>query len=494
MENGFGTLNNFLNYIDEVLCKRIQELYLADKIPWVIGYSGGKDSTACVQLIWNAIAGLEPEQRNHKTVSIISTNTMVESPVVEKWVAGSLKKMEEAALAQNMPFDINRLKPDITDSFWVLLIGKGYPAPRPNFRWCTDRLKIKPADKFITSTIAKHGEVILILGTRLAESSKRAHLMKQYEQKRVREYLSPTKRLINCSSFTPIEDWSDHDVWAFLLNRNNPWGQANFDLLEIYEGATADGECPLVIDTNTPSCGNSRFGCWVCTMVQEDRSMQAMINNNPEKKEWLKPLLELRNEIGKFPDREKRDYRRMSGQILLHNDRAVPGPYIKKWREYWLRSLLTIEQKIMLECPEDYKELRLITDEELRLIRRIWVLEKHEFDDALPLIYKEVTGKKYPYLNDISTVFGRDEWNLLKDICGEDDTLFELQTILIDITQRHYGLRRQGVMSEIDEAIRRCYYEDEEDAVRMAQTKKDELDRAMEANLEVLLAQGVELK
>lgn len=486
-DNNSKTLLDFQEYIEEVLTKRIQDLYLSDKVPWVVGYSGGKDSTATLQLVWNAVAKLPLEQRNHKTIYVISTNTLVEPPVVAKWVDNSLLKMRQAAGKQGLLFDINQLTPEFTDSYWVLLIGKGYPAPRPNFRWCTDRLKIKPADRFITRTIAKHGEVILVLGTRHAESSKRAFLMRQYEQKRVREYLSPTKKLINCLTYTPIEDWSDHDVWAYLLNYSNPWGQANEELLTMYEGATADGECPLVLDTNTPSCGNSRFGCWVCTMINEDKSMQAMIEND-ENKIWMKPLLNLRNELGNFPDRDKRDFRRMRGQILLHKDRAVHGPYTKKWREHWLRRLLETEKQIQEFATGDFKKIKLISDEELQWIRKIWVIEKHEFDDILPTIYEEVTGNKYPYCNDVKTVFGSNEWNLLREICDEDNTLFELQTILLDITQRHYGfIRRQGVMREIEGAIKRCYYEDENDAVRVAQEKKDLETKVKEADLQELL-------
>jgi DNA sulfur modification protein DndC len=66
------------------------------------------------------------------------------------------------------------LTPEVTDSFWVNMIGRGYPAPHSKFRWCTERMKIKPADKFILSKVAKHGEVVLILGQRRAESATRA--------------------------------------------------------------------------------------------------------------------------------------------------------------------------------------------------------------------------------------------------------------------------------------------------------------------------------
>ena len=57
----------------------VQSLFLADDIPWVIGYSGGKDSTATLQLVWYALAELPDWQRTRKTVHVISTDTLVES-------------------------------------------------------------------------------------------------------------------------------------------------------------------------------------------------------------------------------------------------------------------------------------------------------------------------------------------------------------------------------------------------------------------------------
>ena len=78
------------------LMDTVRKLYLADDIPWVVGYSGGKDSTATLQLVWLSIKDLPVEQRK-KTIHIINTDTLVESPVVAKWAKNSLKKMDEIA-------------------------------------------------------------------------------------------------------------------------------------------------------------------------------------------------------------------------------------------------------------------------------------------------------------------------------------------------------------------------------------------------------------
>ena len=204
--------------------------------------------------------------------------------------------MRAAAREQEMPIHPHKLTPEVADSFWVNLIGRGYPAPGQKFRWCTERLKIKPSNKFIRGVVQKYGEAILVLGTRKAESQRRSINMEKHARRRVRERLVPNASLPNSLVYTPIEDWKNDDVWLYLMQVKNPWGHDNKSLLGMYQGATEGGECPLVVDSSTPSCGTSRFGCWVCTVVDKDRSMEAMIKND-EEKVWMTPLLELRNEL-----------------------------------------------------------------------------------------------------------------------------------------------------------------------------------------------------
>jgi DNA sulfur modification protein DndC len=450
----------------------IKELYLMDKIPWVIGYSGGKDSTATLQLVWFALSELSSKQKKWKDVHIISTDTLVESPVVAKWVDDSLEKMKVNALAQGLPFLPHRLKPDVNDSFWTNLLGRGYPYPRQNFRWCTDRLKIKPANTFVQNMVSSYGEVILLLGTRKAESKSRAKTMEHYEAKRSRKYLSPNGAMQNELIFSPLENWLDDDVWAFLMQYENPWNNSNKDLLTMYKGATADGECPLVMSTDTPSCGKSRFGCWVCTMVEQDKSMAAMIMNDSEK-EWMLPLLEFRNEIGTIElDRDRRDFRRMSGNVKAFHGRLIHGPYKKDIREKWLKKLLEIQMFIRNNGPQEVRDITLITNEELNAIRNIWLFEKHEFDDALPRIYAEVMHQNLPKDQGIITEasFGRDEWNLLSNVSHkmfpDEELLFETAARIIDIEQNSFETKkRYGILKDVEAQITRGFYKNEDDAL-----------------------------
>ena len=341
------------------LIKTIQNLYLSDDIPWMIGYSGGKDSTAALQLVWIAMEGL-PERQRVKPIHIMNTDTLVESPVVSKWVEKSLDSMRKAAKEKKLPFVPEKLIPEYNNTFWVNLIGRGYPFPRMKYRWCTDRLKIQPVNNFIKNKIAEHGEVILVLGTRKAESSRRNQTMTNLEKKRVRELLSPNPTLANELVFSPLEAWTDDDVWAFLMQYKNPWGYSNMELLTMYKGATADNECPIMVDKDLPSCGKSRFGCWVCTMVEKDKSMEAMIANDDEK-EWMTQLLEFRNEFGNEEgDRDRRSFRRMHGNLQGNYRKLFHGPYKKEVREQWLRRLLEIQKNINETGPEEFQNLELI--------------------------------------------------------------------------------------------------------------------------------------
>ena len=449
----------------------IQNLYLADDIPWMIGYSGGKDSTAAVQLVWMAMEKLPPNERS-KTIHVMNTDTLVESPVVSNWVEKSLEQMKEEAAVRELPFAPVRLIPDYNNTFWVNLLGRGYPFPRMKYRWCTDRLKIQPVNNFIRSKIAEHGEIILVLGTRKQESSRRNRTMTNLEKKRVRELLSPNPTLANELVFSPMEDWSDDDVWAFLMQYKNPWGYSNMDLLTMYRGATADNECPLQIDKSTPSCGKSRFGCWVCTMVEKDKSMEAMIANDQEK-EWMTPLLEFRNEFGNEEgDRERRSFRRMKGNLQGNYGKLFHGPYKKEFREQWLRRLLEIQKNINENGPEEFRNLELIRLPELRAIRRIWVNDKHEFDDKLPSIYEEVMRRPFEdpeWIHDEN--FRLEEWEILKKVCNEmyseEELVFEMMYSMIDLENKAMGVtQRKDILDGIKDTICRTFYKDEDDATQ----------------------------
>jgi DNA sulfur modification protein DndC len=450
---------------------QIQNYYTADSVPWVVGYSGGKDSTTVLQLVWRAIANL-PSERRRKPIHVITTDTLVEQPIVAAWVRSSLERLGRAAHAQGLPIEAHLLHPPFDQTFWVNLIGRGYPAPRHLFRWCTERLKIQPSNQFIVDVVRQSGEAMLVLGTRKAESSKRSANMTRHEAGRLRDQVSPNAALPNSLVYSPIEDWSNNDVWMYLMQVANPWGHSNRDLVTMYKGASADSECPLVVDKSTPTCGNSRFGCWVCTMVERDRSMEAMIQND-EEKEWMSPLLELRNELDLKDDRKLRDFRRMNGRVQLFNGEPIHGPYTKSSREHWLRRVLQTQQAVRKDGPAHVRDIELIRMEELHEIRRIWLNEKYEFDDAVPRIYREVMEEEYPGANERDELLGPDEWELLGEVCGGDQLLFELSTHLLGREREYRAMsRRIGVYTALEATLSTRGFLSREEAIDAARLRE----------------------
>ena len=303
----------------------IHEVYLGDNRPWILGFSGGKDSTCMIQIIWSALKKL-PKANLKKMVYVISSDTLVESPKIVETVTDTLDKMERSAKKSLLPMETNLVRPILDDTFWVCMIGKGYPAPSNTFRWCTDRLKIKSANKFIEDKVSEHGEVVMVLGSRKDESTTRAQVINRHLIKG--SHLSHHNLLPQAFVYAPLRDFTTEDVWNYLLqNKSNQWGGNNRDLLAMYQNANA-AECPLVVDSSTASCGNSRFGCWVCTVVERDKSMESMIDNGEE---WMEPLLELRQMLKDTQNPEKknefRDLKHRNGHVVFWKDKVTYGPY-----------------------------------------------------------------------------------------------------------------------------------------------------------------------
>jgi DNA sulfur modification protein DndC len=431
----------------------IREIYLSDTRPWVVGYSGGKDSTTALQLLWTAIAKLPPEHRT-KTIYVISSDTLVETPVVSRYIDTSLSRIASAARQQNMPVVTHKVVPDTDRSFWVNLIGRGYPAPSRRFRWCTERLKIEPANEFITSRVAEFGEVVMVLGVRSQESATRAQVMSLHKIEGSR--LSRHSSLLNAFVYAPIADFSTDDVWTYLLQNPSPWGNDNRDLVAMYRNASS-GECPLVVDTSTPSCGNSRFGCWVCTVVVRDKAMEAMIDSGEE---WLTPLLEYRDMLAKTQDPERkhefRDLRRRTGQVTFigDTDRPTPGPYKLEFCKELLRKLLETQKQVAREAPHGEAPI-LIHEAELHEIRRLWRTERGDWADSVPRVVREVLGRDFDWVAEDTVAFSADDGELLDQICAENDVPTALVMKLLDIERASHGLkRRHAVHTRIEDAFR----------------------------------------
>lgn len=330
--------------------------------PWIVGYSGGKDSTLVLQLVFEALLALPPSDRN-RPIHVLANDTLVESPIISNYVDRMLDKIRLAGEALLLPITVVKTTPDPEHTFWVNLIGRGYPSPNRMFRWCTDRMKIRPTSTYILNQVSASGQAILLLGVRRAESATRAASVDRYTA-RDGSRLNPHNTLKDCLVFRPIVDFTTDEVWQTLHQRRPPWGDTHRELVTLYRNAQG-GECPLVLDQDdAPSCGSSssRFGCWTCTVVEKDRSMEGFIDAGFD---HLEPLLYFRDWLAAIRnDRSRRLKERRNGLVTLANDGSpVPGPFTLETRREILARLLATQDEV---------QLPLISTAEVERINEIW--------------------------------------------------------------------------------------------------------------------------
>lgn len=410
----------------------IKDQYLQDNRPWIIGYSGGKDSTALLQLVWYALKEI-PQDKLTKEVHVICNDTLVENPKIVEWVDESLEQIKQQAIIDKLPVIVKKTMPALDDTFWVNLVGRGYPSPNSSFRWCTDRLKIRPTSAYIKKQVSKSGEVIILLGTREDESSTRKQSLKKHSVGNSR--LSRHSDLQSAYTYKPIRYVTTDDIWMYLLEKPSPWAGSNDELVALYRKGSG-GDCPVIIDKTTPSCGQSRFGCWVCTVVKQDKSMQSFIDHGEDN---LKPLIEIRNWL--VENRGDDKYR--TG--VLRNGGKGKGPYNIQTREFLLTELLKAEK--------DSQE-KLITHQELKAIQIIW--DRDGYNKNVYKIYYQV----YNEFDNEEIIMSRQnevkkaQNNKIKELCAkhavDENFIFKL---LKKEKYKSLKLGKVSMSTEVIEAI-----------------------------------------
>lgn len=433
-------MSQILSFIEE----EILDQYLAedDNRPWIIGFSGGKDSTMLLQLVWNALKKIPEGIRYTRDVYVVCNDTLVENPRIVQFIEKTLHSIEVAAVAQGMPFKVQRTTPVLEDTFWVKLLGLGYPAPSNTFRWCTERLKIDPTTRFIKTQISAKGEVIILLGTRSAESANRARSIKKFAVKgqRLRKHILP-----NAYVYAAIKDIETNELWQYLMQVPPPWGGSHKELVTLYKNANS-GDCPLVIDDTTPSCGNSRFGCWVCTVVNRDKSMEGLIINGEE---WMLPLMELRDEL--FQNRNNRDvrevFRRQDRLKIREADQEESwGPYTPEYRAKVLEMVLKAQREIQDTQGET---LQLISHQELVAIQVLWYRDgifKHQVSEIYNRIYEtQIDMSKH------EDKF-REEEELLREVFQPDHVEL-IQKSLKIMKTKSLMVKKRGLQNDIENLL-----------------------------------------
>lgn len=418
------TCSNGFQAFEDII-QEMSTVYQNDDRPWMIGFSGGKDSTLLCCLVFEMLNRLTAEQRG-KTVYIISSDTMVENPIVRNYMHKMSAMIGEQGAALNIKSDI--IYPKVEDTFWCRVIGLGYPTPEaPGFRWCTDRLKIRPMNLYIQDTIKNNGEVILLLGVRKAESTYRANNIREREIEG--KLLVPHSDIENAYVYNPMTELPNEAVWQYLLrgDARSPWGSDNKYLFSLYQGENLGEEQSVIGEINEdkiPITGNSRFGCWICTMVKEDKSLNAFIKRGET---WLKPLREYRNWLLDFRTTPgAREYKRRNGVMYRkQNGELGEGPFTMESRKEILRRLLLLEKE---------QDLSLITMEELKQIDILWDREGDLTRRSLVELYTEVTGQTLPWDQYKVPLFPVETIAEVRRLCEENQVEFELiSKLMIEI-------------------------------------------------------------
>lgn len=469
-----------LSITDQPLCDLINDIkttYCSDNRPWIIGFSGGKDSTCILSLIYSALQQLSPEQRT-KHIYVVSSDTLVETPVVVDLIDSVLETINSQAKLNDLPMSAHKVVPSTEKTFWTSLLGRGYPAPTQAFRWCTERMKIDPVSRFIKEKADQAGEVIVALGSRSQESASRANVIKKHKKKD--SNLGRHDTLPNAYTYMPIVDWSADDVWQYLMSAPCPWSGNNQLLFDLYKGSN-QGECPLVIDKSTPSCGNSRFGCWTCTVVTEDKALHGLIESGDT---WMQPLLDFRNKLYKTTDPVAksiyRNYKRRTGKVHYWSPKEKTGdkdkdgnpitarkkakvenldsklslgPYWMKYRQEWLKELLEIEKSL----KESGHEFKIISIDELQAIRQQWLRDPNEPDwaDSLPRIYSEVYDTEIEWIENDAGAFTEPDAKLLNTLGTKYNIPAELIMKMIEVELSVSGLgKRKGVLQKLETVLK----------------------------------------
>lgn len=332
----------------------IRDEYLNAQVPWIVGFSGGKDSSALLRLLFASLSKLKSVGQ---PVTIVYCDTGVEIPVVSSLVTETLKGVEREAQRIDLPIHVKVATPRLEDRFFVKVIGRGYPPPTNKFRWCTDRLRINPVQRVIRSLATEqHGESVVLLGVRQGESPERDRTLSRVGTEKP-FYLRQVGHQ-STSIFAPVLDYSATEIWQTVMFMTSPEALDGRRLWNLYGDAAAE-ECPLIRDPTGSPCGKGRFGCWTCTVIRKDHSTRGLVEAGYE---FLQPLVEYRDWLQAMRDEpENRCH-------LRRNGTPGPGPLTLKARKMALERL---------KETEDLSELSLLGPEELSFIQELWRQDEH---------------------------------------------------------------------------------------------------------------------
>ena len=305
---------------------------------WIIAFSGGKDSSLTVVL---AIEMLRRGTLKNVKIDVVYSDTLMELPPFGENAIALLRYISKVSTNNNLPVRTFSAVAPIEHRFWFLLLGKGYPPPHNHFRWCTERLKIWPSAKVMEDLITKSS--IVLTGVRWDESIARATRMKaalcsKDDSECGQGAWMQKESAMGIPSLAPIAHWQTCKVWDFLMMADAWWGWPFKSLNRLY------GEN-----------GATRFGCWMCTLVKEDKALKAITQHS----EWsrLSALGLIRQEFLEEGRKEKNRIAQPSGNL---------GRTSLEFRKRMLDEVLELQDRLGSQ---------LVSPEEVTAIQAYWKVE-----------------------------------------------------------------------------------------------------------------------
>jgi DNA sulfur modification protein DndC len=304
---------------------------------WIVTFSGGKDSTTTLIVSLEA-ALVHPEQVER--IDIVYSDTMLEIPLIRQFALDFMRTIQNMERVVRLPIYCHIVCPEIEQRFWVCLLGKGYPPPHQRFRWCTRRLKIEPVENALKSFV-KPGKTLILTGVRFGESRARDARLHQ-SCGRGGEcgqgvWFQFSSRL-QAAYMAPIVEWGECDVWDFLQFHAPALGYPTRHIEDsIYNGR------------------ETRFGCWICTVVRQDRTMEKIT----ALLQWshLRPLLDFRQRVKELTSRPESRLIRPDGK---------PGRLTLAVRRQLLDELLKLQTTVGIE---------IVSPDEIAIIQKYWEKE-----------------------------------------------------------------------------------------------------------------------
>ena len=337
------------------------QAYGADRSTWVVGFSGGKDSTATVTFIdWAIGQGLIQRPKN---LILVYSDTLMELPSLEDSAHRLMAHLQSRGWQIRCSVPALETKPTTVERFFVTMLGRGYPPPHNRFRWCTKRMKTAKIDQIYQSIADEYGSDFLgIDGIRKGESAARDSLI-----------------LASCSTddgecgqgwfhntthgakLSPILHWRVCQVWEWNILA---WIEHNYPVNGMMQTYGADA---YVDDIEEPL--SARTGCIGCPLVTTPNEKRP----KPDKALATVVDQEAWSHLAPFQGLSEVYWRlRWDDSFRHHKKNGQKGCLTLAAREWALAEILAIQaESARLALDLGRKPYTLIADDEVALIRQM---------------------------------------------------------------------------------------------------------------------------